>query len=135
MTYCRTHWYGGFLAFRDLELSALGAYALAVSVFVLPAALLLGFRRTLGPWALMVSLICSASVLFAESWAGLEEALWRREAPTSENPPTVNLIHVGDLGGRMLQDEYETVSKSRWWPFEHHCLWYQPESKRFGGHD
>jgi len=134
-THFRTYGYGGIPEFSDLTWPAFLAYGVVISVFVLPVALALGFRRDRRAWLTSVTLICLFSTFSAEAWAGTEEALWRHEAPSLVAEAEVYPLHAMQLGGRPLDSDMKTVSKSRWWPFQNHSLWFHPESGRFGGHD
>jgi len=134
VTLFRTCEYGGFAEFRDLETFSLVSRVLVLVVFVVPAALVLGFRRDPVRWMLTVALVCFMSLFTAEAWAGAEEALWRRRAPHVEGPES-SVIHAMQVGRDPFHPGFETVSTARWWPFQHHCLWYHPESGQFGGHD
>jgi hypothetical protein len=75
MTRFRIQDYGGYPALEGIGTSPWGTFALVLAAWVLPAALVLGFRRRPMRWVRSVVVICAASALFAEAWAGLEEAL------------------------------------------------------------
>ncbi|MEM7306615.1 MAG: hypothetical protein AAF682_08090 [Planctomycetota bacterium] len=134
MTSFRTYEYGGFPALRDVGTSPGATAALVLAVAVLPVAAVLGFRRRPQRWLRSVALICALSWATAEAWAGAEEALWRRRAPRLEAQAAWSALHAQQLGAP-FDAGLETVHTTRWWPFEHHCLWYHPGSERFGGHD
>ena len=131
----RTSGYGGIPKFSDLAWPDFLAYGVVISVFVLPVALALGFRREKRAWLTSVTLICLFSTLSAETWAGIEEALWRQKAPSLVAEAEVYPLHAMLLGGRPFDRDMKTVSKSRWWPFQNHSLFFHPQSGRFGGHD
>ena len=112
----RTSGYGGIPKFSDLAWPDLLAYGVVISVFVLPVALALGFRRKKRAWLTSVT-------------------LWRQKAPSLVAEAEVYPLHAMLLGGRPFDRDMKTVSKSRWWPFQNHSLFFHPQSGRFGGHD
>ena len=107
----------------------------AFAVYGLPAVALLGFRPRVAEWARRVAVMSLLALCVAQAWAATEEFLWRRAAPLLETAPEHYPLHALQQGGSPFDSGLETVSKQRWWPFENHTLWYNPESGQFGGHD
>ncbi|MHC5212556.1 MAG: hypothetical protein ACYTG2_17730 [Planctomycetota bacterium] len=136
MTRFRIQDYGGYPALEDIGTSPMATFRFALAVWVLPMALVLGFRRRPRRWVRSVVLICAASALFAEGWAGLEEAFWRREAPALAEHAAIK--DLADVPVGMRDNHWangQSVCRSRWWPFTHSGLYYEPRTGVFGGHD
>ncbi len=96
----------------NLETFAIGSAfaffpACYAAVSVKPLRLLTG--------ALLVVLLSGAA---SEGYAGIEESLFKRE-------------HAG----RELEPGPGREVRARWWPWSSHCLWYEPETGRFGADD
>ena len=88
---------------------------LTSAMFVAPAAFVLTFRGRPKKWlggAAAVIVLCLGT---SEGLATLEEHLFERQA--------------------RAMDSTEQVYSSRWWPFEHHGMIYDPLTETFAGHD
>jgi hypothetical protein len=99
----------------------------ALAAFLWCAYALTSFRTVL---VLLVT-----SLLFAEAWAGAEEALWRAEAPLLVPGSSADPASGFDPFADSLGVSHGTIYRSRWWPFRHHSLSYDPQTGLFGGHD
>jgi len=95
---------------------SVAATLLGAVVFVLPLGTLACVSRNRKRMLVGGLLICLAVVALCEATATLEEQLFRRRC-------------AGISGTEA------TVFKDRWWPFEHHYVYYDSSTHTFGGGD